>query len=116
MNMHWCPCGGQVEAGGKAPPGGGECLSCERVFDSPAAVVAAGGTCAQICIRGRRSRRPQLCLEDGCTHEMVALCDHPVALRRTCDRPICSQHRTMVGKNRDRCPAHAPQQEIRRAP
>jgi hypothetical protein len=112
VTLHICSCGGQVEAGGKAPPGGGECLACGRVFNDPAALVAAGGSWAIVCNRGHRRRRPELCHEEGCTHEMVAFCDEPVAPRRTCDRPICSRHRTMVGKNRDRCPAHAPQQDL----
>jgi hypothetical protein len=34
--MLWCPCGGEVAAGGKAPPGGGECLACGRIFEAGA--------------------------------------------------------------------------------
>lgn len=107
MILHHCLCGGQVEAGGKAPPGGGECLACGKVYESGAAVQAAGGSSAIICDR-RRSRRPQRCSVEGCTHDSVALCDEPTGPRRTCDKAMCSAHRTMVGKNRDRCPAHAP--------
>jgi hypothetical protein len=42
MTLHLCPCGGQVEAGGKAPLGGGECLICGRVFnDGPRSLPPA---------------------------------------------------------------------------
>jgi hypothetical protein len=119
MTLHICPCGGQVEAGGKAPAGGGECLACGRVFDDPAALVAAGGSWAIVCSRGgrRSSRKAELCEMDGCTDPMVALCDEPTGLplgrlRRTCDKRLCARHRTRVGPNRDRCPAHAPQQDL----
>jgi len=100
-----CPCGGEVAAGGKAPAGGGECLVCGRVFASGEAAVAAGGSAAHVCIRGRR--RSALCEEPGCKNEQVALCDEPVEGRRTCDRRVCAIHRHRVGSNRDRCPAHA---------
>jgi hypothetical protein len=105
MNYHWCPCGGEVAAGGDAPPGGGQCLSCGLVFATVAAVTAAGGMAAQLCNR-RRSGAAR-CQVQGCRHDMVALCDAPVGNRRTCDLRICSHHRTRVGRNRDRCPEHA---------
>lgn len=109
--MFWCPCGGEVAAGGKAPPGGGECLACGRIFEAGASVAAAGGAVAHLCTRGR-PRRAERCQEEGCSAPMVALCDEPVGGRRTCDRRVCARHRTGVGDNRDRCPAHAPQARL----
>lgn len=106
--MSWqfrCPCGGEVASGGKAPPGGGQCLGCERVFETLGAVSAAGGSAMHLCIRG--PSRPKLCQEDGCRSPHVALCDEPAGGRGTCDRRICATHRTRVGDNRDRCPKHA---------
>lgn len=111
MNMHWCRCGGEVSAGGKAPAGGGECLACGAVYEDAAAVSRAGGGSAIIC-GGRGRRRPALCQVEGCRAVGVALCDEPVGSRRTCDRLLCSRHATSVGRNRERCPEHAPQQRL----
>lgn len=100
------PCGGQVVAGGKAPAGGGQCLKCERAFETAEAVMAAGGGSAHLC--GGRGRRPK-CSVPGCGRDQAALCDHPVERqggKGTCDASMCAAHRTSVGKNRDHCPAH----------
>lgn len=100
------PCNGEVATGGDAPEGGGQCLRCGRVFDSGAAVASAGGGAAFVCVRGRG--RVQKCAEPGCGDPTTPLCDEPVAGGRTCDRRMCDAHRTRVGRNRDRCPLHAP--------
>ena len=116
MTLHLCPCGGEVVAGGKAPDGGGECLACGLVFADSAAVNAAGGSSVIACVGRWGRQRPMLCSTEGCRHEMVALCDEPTAPRRTCDRPMCTEHRTRVGRDRDRCPAHAPQLPLETRP
>jgi hypothetical protein len=100
-----CPCGGQVVPGGHAPAGGGQCLTCGRVYVTTQTLLAAGGSSAIVCDRGR-SRRMAKCQVPDCGHEMVALCDEPDG-HGTCDFKMCSQHRTQVGNNRDRCPKHA---------
>lgn len=46
-----------------------------------------------------------------CARPSVALCDYPAGkdLRGTpltCDAPMCEQHRTSVGPDRDHCPRH----------
>jgi hypothetical protein len=106
--MHLCPppCNGQVVPGGKAPPGGGECLRCGRVFEDGHALVGAGGATGFVC--GGRGRR-KTCGVPGCTRPQAALCDYPVernGKKGTCDASMCSTHRTSVAPNRDHCPAH----------
>lgn len=110
--MHWCPtpCGGQVAAGGNAPEGGGECLTCGRLFGSAAALQEAGGTSAMICGGRGLGKPPQRC--EYCTRGMVALCDEPIGGGRTCDRRMCAAHRSSVGRNRDRCPDHMRQMKL----
>jgi hypothetical protein len=102
------PCLGQVVAGGDAPAGGGQCLRCGKVYESGAAVTRAGGLATFICGGRGRARR---CSVPDCKQPQAALCDAPVeraGRRATCDASMCAGHRTRVGPNRDRCPAHAP--------
>lgn len=108
-SMFFCPdpCGGQVVAGGAAPAGGGQCLKCEKVWETGEALVKAGGGQAWIC--GGRGRRPT-CKVPNCGRPQAALCDFPIdrrGKRGTCDASMCEEHRTKVGPNRDHCPAHA---------
>jgi hypothetical protein len=55
-----------------------------------------------ICSRGRRTKRCAYCSAPG-----AYLCDFPVKAG-TCDRPVCGQHRTNVGPEKDMCRDHAP--------
>lgn len=107
--MFFCPdpCGGQVVPGGAAPAGGGECQRCGKVWASAQELVAAKGVTVHACTRGQRRQR---CGVPGCDRPQAALCDEPVerkGVRGTCDASMCETHRTRVGPNRDRCPAHA---------
>lgn len=61
-----------------------------------------------LCTRGRQ---PKYCRVGLCNKPAVALCDYPVEVegkRKTCDAPMCEQHRHPVqGKsNTDWCNAH----------
>lgn len=65
-----------------------------------------GGT-AIICSRG--SRKPKKCA--WClppARDSIALCDHPMGGGRTCDSPLCHEHRHHVAPDRDYCPPHVP--------
>lgn len=43
-----------------------------------------------------------------CGRMAAHLCDAPTSVRGiTCDAPMCEQHRTNVGPDRDYCPLHA---------
>jgi hypothetical protein len=56
------------------------------------------------------------CSVPGCTRAAAALCDYPVTRRGragTCSAKLCATHRRSVGPDRDLCPAHAKQQEIK---
>lgn len=57
-----------------------------------------GGGVAIACSRGRR-RRCFHCGKLGAT----LLCDGPVAVKKTCDRPICVSCSTPDGPERDYC-------------
>lgn len=56
------------------------------------------------------------CSVPGCSRAAAALCDYPVTRRGkagTCSAKLCATHRMTVGQDRDLCPAHAKQQEIK---
>lgn len=58
-----------------------------------------------ICRRGTKRQ----CSVVGCTNYEEALCDWPLKDgARTCDRPLCRQHRYHPGgrENLDYCPPH----------
>lgn len=57
-----------------------------------------GGARGVVCARGRR-RRCCHCGKLGAT----LLCDGPVAVKKTCDRPICSSCATSGGADVDYC-------------
>ena len=61
-----------------------------------------GGSAAVLCTRTRR-RRCYDCGQLGAT----LLCDGPVAVGKTCDRPICGSCATTDGPGRDYCRACA---------
>lgn len=42
-----------------------------------------------------------------CAAPSSFLCDGPGGGGRDCDLPLCAEHRTQVGENRDYCPEHA---------
>lgn len=63
-----------------------------------------GGGMTIACSRGRR----ESCSSPGCNHEVVALCDYPLAGARmgdTCSRPLCDRHRVAYGRF-DYCLTH----------
>jgi len=61
----------------------------------------AGGVMI-VCSRGKNSVTP--CRQ--CGDFAVALCDWPVGSGKTCDVPLCDEHRHPIGENLDLCPVH----------
>jgi len=63
-----------------------------------------GGATAIVCSRGSRPR-PVPC--HYCGKPTTILCDFtgPIA-KKTCDRPICENHRDKVGPDLDHCRLH----------
>lgn len=61
------------------------------------------GVTAILCTRGRK--KIPTCYQCGFASEF--LCDGPGKNGGTCDRPMCSEHRTNVGPNKDVCSTHA---------
>ncbi len=77
-------------------------MKCEQL-------VVAPGVMAIVCSRGRRRKAPP-CSVPGCDRDSVSLCDFPVTREGregTCDKELCSSHRTHVGTDLDYCPAHS---------
>lgn len=71
-----------------------------------------GGSYAIVCGRGPK---PKPCASPGCTKPSVALCDwrlHKLVdgkreyTGKTCDAPMCEQHRNRVGTDKDLCAPH----------
>ena len=48
-----------------------------------------------------------ICQVEGCYENHVALCDYPTVDWKTCDKRMCSTHRTRIGENVDYCADHA---------
>lgn len=72
--------------------------------------VQVGSTIAIIC--GGRRGQPHRPACKCCPRESTKLCDFPVVRngrRATCDVPICDDHATSIGPDRDLCPWHAKQ-------
>jgi len=79
-------------------------MPCERI-------PFAGGV-AIVCSRGRRRQR---CATPGCGGDAVALCDFPLAGRKsgtTCSRAMCARCVRPQGESVDYCAAHAKQTTI----
>jgi hypothetical protein len=57
-----------------------------------------------VCSRGR-GLKPAPC--HYCSKPSIALCDfYGTILKKTCDRPICGDHRVKIGPNVDHCKVH----------
>lgn len=67
----------------------------------PCYSIQINGSRGIICARGVRSKKCKWCKQPG-----LWLCDHPLAgkKRKTCDAPMCSEHRTPIGLDEDYCP------------
>jgi hypothetical protein len=50
---------------------------------------------------------PKPCSSHDCLYEAEYLCDFPIGGGKTCDLPLCSDHRANIGPERDLCPIHA---------
>ena len=68
------------------------------------------GTVVHLLHSGKRPQ-PKKC--QFCDRPSTKLCDFPmsppeqVTHRRTCDAPMCDEHATLIGEDRDLCPPHA---------
>ena len=76
-------------------------MGCEVIYENGKAVGFA-------CSRGRQPR-PKCYI---CGKSATALCDHSdyglgaQRVLKTCDRPMCNEHRHRVGKDTDYCDEH----------
>lgn len=76
-------------------------------------LIIDGQVVGTVCSRGRRGSFSP-CTEVGCSENVVALCDWPLAgkaVGKTCSRGVCARHRKAQppnpdGSQRDYCPAH----------
>lgn len=68
--------------------------------------VQMGDATMIVCSRGQKVKP---CDVPGCRKSSVALCDAPVQskFRKTCDRPMCDDHRYKVSNKVDWCIFHA---------
>ncbi len=63
-----------------------------------------------ICTHGRRAPKCKFCVKTS-----TKLCDFPIhgsKKGKTCDPPMCDNHATSVGEDRDFCPPHSKQEEL----
>jgi hypothetical protein len=78
-------------------------MACEHITDKHGTTF--------ICCGSRR--RPPKC--KFCSKPSTKLCDFPIhgsKKGKTCDAPICDDHATSVGEDRDFCPPHSKQEEL----
>lgn len=65
-----------------------------------------------MCVRDPKAAREfaaSRCCREGCGAEAEHLCDYPMGRGRTCDAPLCVDHRAAIGRNLDLCPVHLAQ-------
>lgn len=67
----------------------------------PCRVIRVNGLTGIVC-GGPRAKKCHYCAVPS-----TVLCDHPVGIGKTCDRPCCKTHSECVGPNRDYCLKHA---------
>jgi hypothetical protein len=79
-------------------------MACEYILDKDGKVMGI------ICSRGSRAPKCKFCGKVS-----AKLCDFPVhgsKQGKTCDAPMCDDHATSVGEDRDFCPDHCRQEEM----
>jgi hypothetical protein len=72
----------------------------------PCEITTIGDATIITCSRGRPRRT---CATPGCGQPAPFLCDYPIdGGKRTCDRPMCAGHASVVFGERDKhwCPPH----------
>lgn len=70
-------------------------------------IITKDGVTMILCTRGHK----KVAKCHWCAKPSVALCDFEIKVgdvghKHTCDKPMCEDHRTPVGKNVDHCPSH----------
>ena len=63
-----------------------------------------GGDVVTMCGPGMKGFR--FCAHPGCEYEHESLCDYPIGDGKTCDLPMCRDHRHRIAENTDLCEIH----------
>ena len=58
------------------------------------------------CSRGPKARTCAECRKLNRKRTGTKLCDFKTSSTTTCDEPMCAEHATSVGPDRDLCPTH----------
>jgi hypothetical protein len=89
--------------GAPQKPTNGELLLLARRLEFPPAFFTNPVRIDQGGVTFFCSTSIEMCYDEECGENAVAVCDFPLAGGGTCDLPMCSRHGKRVGRDRDHC-------------